>query len=160
MRIGTLKTDYAADEALFDTRLQKLLILLACAAAVLFPFVASPYWLFLACLCAINVASATGLNILTGYTGLVSLGQAAFMSVGAYMVAVLEIHAGTPFLLNLLIGGLLTALVGGLFIGVVEAFAGTFLGGEYRFLVTFSILILILMLRPYGLFGTHEIERL
>ncbi|MBB4015160.1 branched-chain amino acid transport system permease protein [Chelatococcus caeni] len=112
MRIGTLKTDYAADEALFDTRLQKLLILLACAAAVLFPFVASPYWLFLACLCAINVASATGLNILTGYTGLVSLGQAAFMSVGAYTVAVLEIHAGTPFLLNLLVGGLLTALVG------------------------------------------------
>ncbi|APF36796.1 branched-chain amino acid ABC transporter permease [Chelatococcus daeguensis] len=112
MRIGTLKTSYAADEALFDTRLQKLLILLACAAAVLFPFVASPYWLFLACLCAINVASATGLNILTGYTGLVSLGQAAFMSVGAYTVAVLEIHAGTPFLLNLLVGGLLTALVG------------------------------------------------
>ena len=48
----------------------------------LFPFVASEYWLYLACLVAINVASATGLNILTGYTGLVSLGQAAFMGAG------------------------------------------------------------------------------
>jgi branched-chain amino acid transport system permease protein len=112
MRIGTLKTDYAADEALFDTGLQKFLLVLAIVAAILFPFVANPYWLFLACLCAINVASATGLNILTGYTGLVSLGQAAFMSVGAYTVAVLEIHLGTPFLLNLLIGGFVTALVG------------------------------------------------
>ncbi|NWG22983.1 MAG: branched-chain amino acid ABC transporter permease [Pseudorhodoplanes sp.] len=112
MRIGTLKTDYAADEALFDTGLQKCLLALALAGAVLLPFLASPYWLFLACLCAINVASATGLNILTGYTGLVSLGQAAFMSVGAYTVAVLEIHLGTPFLLNLLAGGLTTALVG------------------------------------------------
>jgi branched-chain amino acid transport system permease protein len=112
MRIGTLKTDYAADEALFDTALQKFLLVLAIVAAILFPFVANPYWLFLACLCAINVASATGLNILTGYTGLVSLGQAAFMSVGAYTVAVLEIHLGTPFLLNLLVGGLTTALVG------------------------------------------------
>lgn len=112
MRIGTLKTNYAADEALLDTSLQKLLLLLGLAAAILFPLVASPYWLFLVCLCAINVASATGLNILTGYTGLVSLGQAAFMSVGAYTVAVLEIHVGTPFLINLLAGGLLTALVG------------------------------------------------
>ena len=38
----------------------------------------------------INVASATGLNILTGYTGLVSLGQAAFMGLGAYTVAILD----------------------------------------------------------------------
>ena len=54
---------------------------------------ASDYWLYLACLVAINIASATGLNILTGYTGLVSLGQAAFMGLGAYTVAVLETRA-------------------------------------------------------------------
>jgi branched-chain amino acid transport system permease protein len=49
--------------------------------------VASEYWLYLACLVAIQRTSAPrGLNILTGYTGLVSLGQAAFMG-GAYTVA-------------------------------------------------------------------------
>ena len=61
----------------------------ACVALAAFPFVASEYWLYLACLVAINVASAMGLNILTGYTGLVSLGQAAFMGLGA-------LHRGDP----------------------------------------------------------------
>ena len=70
------------------------------------------YWLYLACLVAINVASATGLNILTGYTGLVSLGQAAFMAVGAYTVGWMQLNLGTPFLLNLVVGGLVAAAVG------------------------------------------------
>jgi branched-chain amino acid transport system permease protein len=52
------------------------------------------------------------------------------------------------------------ALVGGLLVGLVESWTGTYLGGEFKLLATFSLLVLILMLRPYGLFGTHEIERL
>ena len=63
------------------------------------------------------MASATGLNILTGYTGLVSLGQAAFMGLGAYTVAVLEQRLGTPALLNLLAAGVV-AMLGGLVVGV------------------------------------------
>jgi branched-chain amino acid transport system permease protein len=78
---------------------------------------ASDYWLYLACLVSINVASATGLNILTGYTGLVSLGQAAFMGLGAYTVAILQARWGTPLLLNLLAGGLV-AMLGGIVVGV------------------------------------------
>jgi len=54
----------------------------------------------------------------------------------------------------------LGALVAGLFIGVVESLAGGFLGGEFKLLATFMILIVVLLVRPYGLFGTHEIERL
>jgi branched-chain amino acid transport system permease protein len=112
MRVGTAKQSYAATEALLDTHVQRLWLALLLAALAAFPFVADGYWLFMACLVAINVASATGLNILTGFTGLVSLGQAAFMGVGAYTVAVLEIRLGTPFLLNLIAAGLVTALVG------------------------------------------------
>ncbi len=94
MRIGTLKESYVADAALFDSRTQKVWLAVAAALLLLFPFMASDYWLYLACLVGINVASATGLNILTGYTGLVSLGQAAFMGLGAYTVAILQIRAG------------------------------------------------------------------
>src|SRR5512133_1589750 len=104
MRIGTLKETYTADAALFDSRTQHVWLALGAALLLLFPFMASDYWLYLACLVSINVASATGLNILTGYTGLVSLGQAAFMGLGAYTVAILQIRAGTPFLVNLLAG--------------------------------------------------------
>ncbi|WP_231711306.1 hypothetical protein [Xanthobacter dioxanivorans] len=50
--------------------------------------------------------------------------------------------------------------MGGILIGVVEAWAGTYLGGEFKLVTTFSILIAALMIRPYGLFGTIEIERL
>ncbi|SCY71144.1 branched-chain amino acid ABC transporter permease [Microvirga guangxiensis] len=115
MRIGTLKLSYAADEALFDTKVQWICLALLGLSLILFPFVAGPYWIYMACLVAINVASATGLNILTGYTGLVSLGQAAFMGVGAYTVAVLETRVGTPFIINLLAAGGMTAAVGVVF---------------------------------------------
>jgi branched-chain amino acid transport system permease protein len=117
MRIGTLKQTYTADAALFDSRTQKAWLAVGAALLVLFPFVASDYWLYLACLVAINVASATGLNILTGYTGLVSLGQAAFMGLGAYTVAILQARWGTPFFVNLLAGGVV-AMLGGIVVGI------------------------------------------
>ncbi len=112
MRIGSAKQTYTDDEALFDSRTQMAWMGVLAIGLLAFPFVASQYWLYLACLVAINVASATGLNILTGYTGQVSLGQAAFMGVGAYAVAVLEKQLGTPVLLNLLGAGGAAMLVG------------------------------------------------
>jgi branched-chain amino acid transport system permease protein len=117
MRIGTLKESYIADAALFDSRTQRIWLAVAGALLLLFPFMASDYWLYLACLVSINVAGATGLNILTGYTGLVSLGQAAFMGLGAYTVAILQARWGTPVLFNLLAGGLV-AMLGGIVVGL------------------------------------------
>lgn len=112
MRIGALKESYAADQALFDTAFQRRMLALGGLVLVSFPFLANEYWLYLACLVAIHVISTTGLNILTGYTGLVSLGHAAFMGVGAYTVALAENRLGTPFLLNLILGGAVTAAIG------------------------------------------------
>ena len=128
MRIGTLKQSYVADAALFDSRTQKVWLAVAAALLCIFPFMASDYWLYLACLVSINVASATGLNILTGYTGLVSLGQAAFMGLGAYTVAILETRLGTPFLLNLLAGGIV-AMLGGIILLLVLLFPQGIAGG-------------------------------
>jgi branched-chain amino acid transport system permease protein len=112
MRIGSAKESYAADTALFDSATQRVWIGLLAAALCAFPFVASEYWLYLACLVAINIASTTGLNLLTGYTGLVSLGQAAFMGLGAYTVAILQTRLGSPFGVNLLAGGAVAMLAG------------------------------------------------
>lgn len=70
---------------------------------------------------------------------------------------------GLSALVVVIVGGLDSvagALIAGLFIGLVEAWTGTYLGGEYKLVFTFGILILMLMIRPYGLFGTTEIERL
>src|SRR5690606_31979325 len=70
---------------------------------------------------------------------------------------------GLSVLVVVIVGGLdsvLGALLAGLLIGVLEALAGAFLGGEFKLLVTFLVLVAVLMVRPYGLFGTREIERL
>ena len=70
---------------------------------------------------------------------------------------------GLSVLVVVIFGGLdsvLGALVGGVIVGIIEALAGFYIGGEYKILATFSLLVLILLVRPYGLFGTHEIERL
>ncbi|ARP94578.1 branched-chain amino acid ABC transporter permease [Bordetella genomosp. 13] len=70
---------------------------------------------------------------------------------------------GLSVLVVVIVGGLDSvagALVGGVFIGLLEAWAGAYLGGEYKLLATFLVLVAVLMLRPYGLFGTREIERL
>lgn len=70
---------------------------------------------------------------------------------------------GLSVLVVVIIGGLdslLGALIAGIFVGLIETYAGAYLGGEFKMLATFSLLVLVLVVRPYGLFGTHEIERL
>ena len=69
---------------------------------------------------------------------------------------------GLSVLVVVIVGGLdsiLGALVAGVFIGWLETVAGAYLGGEYRMPATFLVLAIILVIRPYGLFGTHEVER-
>lgn len=117
MRIGSAKQSYAADQALFDSTTQKGWLVVLAAALLAWPFVAGEYLLYLSCLVAINIISTTGLNILTGYTGLVSLGQSAFMGLGAYTAAILQTRYGTPLALNLLGAGVV-AMVAGMLVGL------------------------------------------
>lgn len=57
------------------------------------------------------------------------------------------------------IGSLPGALLGGLLVGVSESMAATFLGSTYRDSIAFIILILVLLLRPQGLFGRKGITK-
>jgi branched-chain amino acid transport system permease protein len=59
----------------------------------------------------IGIILALGLNIITGLTGQLSLGHAAFMSVGAFAGALLTIKTGMPFYLTIPLSGLITAAV-------------------------------------------------
>jgi branched-chain amino acid transport system permease protein len=84
--------------------------------AVLFfaviPLALHEYYLTIANLVWIAVIGALGLNILVGYTGQVSIGHGAFMSVGAYTAANLATRLDSPWPVNLLAGGLMAAAVG------------------------------------------------
>jgi branched-chain amino acid transport system permease protein len=54
------------------------------------------------------------------------------------------------------IGG---AIIGGLIIGLLETFTGGYISPSLSDVVPYVILVIILMVKPYGLFGLEEIER-
>ena len=51
------------------------------------------------------------------------------------------------------------AVIGGVIIGLLQAYAGGYIGGGFNTVMPFVVLVLILMVRPYGLFGQEIIER-
>lgn len=112
MRIGDAVTTYRADEAIFRTQTQKIWMGILLVFLILFPFLSSPYLLFLGCMVGIAVISATGLNILVGLTGQISLGHGGFMGVGAYTAVWLADNLGMPVFLTIPLAGLMTAGVG------------------------------------------------
>ncbi len=61
-------------------------------------------------LSGINIIAALGVAILTGYTGLFSIGHAGFMALGGYMSAILVKEYGVNFVVALLLGGLFAGL--------------------------------------------------
>jgi branched-chain amino acid transport system permease protein len=115
MRCGDFRQTYAADMAIFDTPVSRRLLLVLVAVLAAAPLYASAYWLDILLRILIAVVAATGLNILTGFTGQISLGNAAFLAVGAYATAFLAGRAGLPFPIVIPAAGLLTAVVGMVF---------------------------------------------
>jgi branched-chain amino acid transport system permease protein len=92
-----------------------LSICIGIAALLLMPWLSSSYMLFLACLCGVNVIAAIGLNITTGYTGLLSIGHAAFVAIGAYVTAIMLTRWDVSLPICILASGVAAGAVGGLF---------------------------------------------
>lgn len=110
---GTFKTSYAADMGLYPLPLSRWTLAgIGVLLVLVLPFAASPYELTVCNLILVAVVGALGLNILTGYTGQISIGQGAFMAVGAYTAAKLGTQYAMPFWFAIPAGGLVTALVG------------------------------------------------
>jgi branched-chain amino acid transport system permease protein len=110
---GVFKTSYAADMALYPLPIARWTILaIIVLFAVILPVSLHEYYLSIINLSLIAIVGALGLNILVGYTGQISVGHAAFMSVGAYTAANLAVKLGLPFWITLPAGGLMAALVG------------------------------------------------
>ncbi len=57
------------------------------------------------------------------------------------------------------IGSLPGSLIGGILVGMSESFAASFLGSEYRDSMAFVILIIVLIIKPNGLFGKKDIKK-
>jgi branched-chain amino acid transport system permease protein len=109
--MSRLKTSYEQDLALAKGPASLAWYGLLLAALVALPHLASEFYVGEISFVFIYAIAGVGLMLLTGYTGLVSLGHAAFLGIGAYSNAIL-LSKGVPFVVSLPLAGLITALAG------------------------------------------------
>ncbi len=62
-------------------------------------------------LLCVNAIAAMGVSLLTGFTGIFSLGHAGYMAVGAYAAAILTLRYEFHFIVAILLGGVLAAII-------------------------------------------------
>src|SRR3954466_1343396 len=131
------KTDYAQDIRLFQHGGQifwyGLLGLLLLAA----PYLVSGYVLSQLHFICIYAIVGFGLMLLTGYTGQISLGHAAFLATGAYTEALLQ-AAGMPFVVSLASAALISAAV-----GIIVGLPALRLKGIYLAIATLAFNVIV-----------------
>ena len=105
-------------------------------AAILIPYILIKFYVIdaytaqILTLGAINTIMAISVNIVCGITGQLSLGQAAFMAVGAYSCIILT-ETGIPMVVSIIFAALITA-----FVGFLIGFPTLKLTGDYLAIVT------------------------
>ena len=115
---GQFKTSYAADMAIFPIRQDRIgLALILVVAFVVIPLTGDQFFLNTMMIPFLILSlGAIGLNLLTGYTGLLSLGSAGFMGVGAYACYKLETYfPGVNILVWIVASGFASSAVGVVF---------------------------------------------
>ncbi|MBW2623132.1 MAG: branched-chain amino acid ABC transporter permease, partial [Deltaproteobacteria bacterium] len=108
-----MKRDYYEDIQLFSSGVIVAWFIVFMIGLAVFPFLARFYgktfYIYMVNYIAIHVIVAVGLNLLTGFTGQISLGHAGFFAIGAYATFLLMIKLSLPFPLALLLAGLIAA---------------------------------------------------
>ena len=112
---GTRNYSYAQDMAILRTKTHWALFIIFLALLFAAPLYLGNYWLGVANLIGITLIAATGLSILIGYCGQLSIGHAGFIAVGAYTSAVLTNRFELPFLVGLICAGFTAGLIGLIF---------------------------------------------
>lgn len=140
MITGNYKTQYASDESIWNNWAKKSGFAVAVIALFLFPMVADNYLLLIAGQVAIYVIAVTGVNILVGYTGLMSLGHGAFFAIGAYTTVVA--HQYIPNLFPLIAIALSIATAA--FFGFIFGLPSLRVKGLYLAVATLSANFIIL----------------
>ncbi len=143
---GYFRTDYAQDLALLQTRAERVSLAIFVAALAIFPFIASPFALDLACQVFLAGVGALSLMLLTGYAGQISLGHAGLIAAGAFTTGILAREINAPFWITLpasavtgvvlgFVFGLPSLRLRGLYLAVSTLalhFIVIYLGGEYE----------------------------
>lgn len=112
---GTRSFSYEEDVVVVRTRAQWGLLIAFLVFLFTLPLYGSYYVLTLLNMMAITLIAVQGLNLLTGYCGQISVGQAAFVGVGAYISAIATTRFGLPWLAALICSGVGAGVLGIIF---------------------------------------------
>ncbi len=121
-----------------------LILVLLAVLAIALPFVASNYRTFQFTLVMVYAIALLGLNILTGYSGQISLGHGAFYAMGAYCAAILMDKLGVPYWATVPVAGAVCLVAGFLF-----GLPALRLEGLYLALATFALGVAMPQLLKY-----------
>lgn len=114
---GVYSTTYADEIALLQVPLERVALVAGLVVLLAFPAVATPFLMTLTIFVLIAAIGATGMGLLLGFTGQISLAHGGFMAVGAYVAANVGTLAGFDLVSASLAGGL-AAAAAGMFFGV------------------------------------------
>jgi len=112
---GDFRTAYERDMELLQTPFVKVCVTAFFVFLLAWPFLVKSAFLWITLQILIAAIGAVGLNILTGFTGQISLGQGAFLGVGAYTSAYITAKLGLSFWVGVPAAGLVTAMAGMVF---------------------------------------------
>jgi len=113
-------------------------VLAVAGVLIALPFILSEYVVFLAAQVGIFFIAVLGLNILTGYTGQISIGHGAFMAIGGYTTAVMSRDHHTNLVVTMLMAFTICFVL-----GVIVGLPALRLSGVYLALVTFALAVSI-----------------
>ena len=136
---GTRNFTYGSDMAIVRTRTQWVILVLGLVLLFSAPLFLDNYWLGIMNLIGITVIAVTGLNILTGYCGQLSIGHVGFIAVGAYTSAILTNRLGMPFPVGLICAGLVSG-----FIGIIFGLPSVRVKGFYLAITTIAAQFIII----------------
>ena len=109
---GTFDETYKQDMAIVRTSRHWIALIVSLVILSLIPLFGSYYFVSFLNSLAITIIVVLGLQLVSGYCGLISFGQAAFMAVGGYTSAVLTQNFGLSFWVALPLAGIFTGLYG------------------------------------------------
>ena len=115
-----------------------------------------------------NISSLMGINV--SVVVAFSFGLAAFLSTisGILSAQIIFVRYNMAAVMlqkafsAAVVGGLGNpsgAIIGGLMIGVIETFGGNIIGAQYKDIISFVIMIIVLMFKPSGLFATRTKQK-
>src|SRR5210317_263842 len=142
---------YEGDMAYIHTRAQWVCFILFLVVLMFLPYILSVRFIAMVNMAAMICIAVVGLQITTGYAGLINLGQSAFMGMGAFVCGSLAVNFNLPFWITIPAGGL-----GGAILGAIFGIPALRIKGFYLAMTTIAaqvIFPLIIMHMPDNWFG-------